>query len=272
MTDTRVYSLDDLLYLMARLRKPDTGCPWDLEQSYQSITPSTIEEAYEVVDAIERGDMQHLREELGDLVFQAVFYAQLAEEDGHFDFRDIIDGLTAKLIRRHPHVFSDGVLESERCTESDQVLPSVGAQWEAIKAEERKQKGAGGLLDDVPVTLPSLQRAQKLQKRVAKQGMDFSSSEAALAKIEEELEELREAQREGSTAQQEEELGDLLFSCVNFARKRGLDADACLRRANTKFERRIRAMDTAISASGQSWSALSEADYDALWNQAKARE
>jgi len=192
------YQLEDLLYLMKRLRTPETGCPWDLEQNYLSITPSTIEEAYEVVDAIERQDFEHLKEELGDLLFQVVFYGQLASEDGYFQFDDVVHELSDKLIRRHPHVFPDGTLQSVKGMPSISGASEVKEVWEQIKAEERDKKGNTGILDDVPVALPALQRSQKLQKRVAKAGMDFRNLSGVLAKLREEIAELEQAVEAGS--------------------------------------------------------------------------
>jgi len=266
---TKQYSLAELLELMARLRTPETGCPWDLAQSYASITPSTIEEAYEVVDAIECEDYQHLKEELGDLLFQVVFYAQLAREESRFTFADVISGVTEKLLRRHPHVFPDGRLESVRDPNSELESEHVGQRWEQIKAEERKAKGELGLLDDVPRALPSLQRAQKLQKRVAKAGMDFQSASDALKNLEEEIAELREAIESQNQPEVESEMGDVFFSCINVARKLRLDADQSLRQSNRKFEQRIKQMDALVQEGGLTWSDLSDSDQDRLWQESK---
>ena len=266
---TKQYSLAELLELMARLRTPETGCPWDLAQSYASITPSTIEEAYEVVDAIEREDYEHLKEELGDLLFQVVFYAQLAREESRFTFADVISGVTEKLLRRHPHVFPYGRLESVRDPNSELESEQVGQRWEQIKAEERKAKGELGLLDDVPRALPSLQRAQKLQKRVAKAGMDFQSASDALKNLEEEIAELREAIESQNQPEVESEMGDVFFSCINVARKLRLDADQSLRQSNRKFEQRIKQMDALVQEGGLTWSDLSDSDQDRLWQESK---
>ena len=272
---TRPYQLDDLIYLMARLRKPVTGCPWDLKQSYQSITPSTIEEAYEVVDAIDKQDYPHLKEELGDLVFQAIFYSQLATEDGHFNFHDIIDQLTAKLIRRHPHVFPEGTLESEANPEGmneSELAESeakIKASWEAIKQEERDAKGSGGILDDVPLALPALSRAAKIQKRVAKVGFDWDSTADVIEKFEEELQELKEAIAEGGTESIKEEFGDLLFSCVNLSRHLKLDADQSMRHANQKFESRFRQMEALILGDGKDIASLGADTLDGYWERVK---
>lgn len=263
------YSMDDLLCLMSRLRTPDIGCPWDLKQNYQSITASTLEEAYEVVDAIERKDYQHLKEELGDYVFQAVFYAQLATEDGFFSFKDIVSELTAKLIRRHPHVFPDGHLDSYRDPSSDDQEENIAASWEAIKAEERKRKGQGGVLDDVPKALPALPRAAKLQKRAAKVGFDWNSAEDVVAKVKEELAELEEAMAADEAPRIEEELGDLLFTCANLSRKLGLAPESVLRQANGKFEKRFNHMEVSADRAGESFESLSLSEKENYWNAAK---
>lgn len=264
------YTLSDLLTLMARLRKPKTGCSWDLKQNFRSITPSTIEEVYEVVDAIEREDFAQLREELGDLLFQIVFYSQLAAEDGRFDFADIIDGLTAKLLRRHPHVFPDGTLHSERTLESALETQQVAVQWEQLKRREREMKGQHSVLDDVPLALPSLPRAQKLQKRVSRVGMDWADLASATDKIDEELAELREAIAADDREAFQEELGDLFFSCVNVARLSKLDAESVLRAANAKFEQRIRSVEAALARDGRDWMDCGEKELDDYWRAAKS--
>lgn len=269
MTDEKRYGLHDLLYLMERLRKPDTGCPWDLEQNYLSITPSTLEEVYEVVDAIEREDYAHLKEELGDLFFQIVFYAQLAKEDDYFDFASIVDELTTKLVRRHPHVFPRGELYSEAPVENLSASDQVTVQWEQIKDLERRGKGYQKLLDDVPLALPSIQRAQKIQKRAAKVGMDWPTKGAVLEKLEEELMELTAAIQSGDDQQVNEELGDLMFSCVNLARHFKLDADQVLRTANNKFQRRIHAMEQTLQVDNRQWQDCSAEDLDRYWSLAK---
>ena len=265
----QIYDLESLLELMRRLRTPETGCPWDLEQSYLSITPSTIEEVYEVVDAIEREDFDHLREELGDLLFQIVFYARLAQEEGRFDFSDIVHSLTAKLIRRHPHVFPQGRLDSERRLNLDEE--QVLQRWEQIKTEERQEKGQHGILEDVPKALPGLQRAQKLQKRVAKAGMDWRSVEDSIVNLESEIAELREAIKAGDQIEVEDELGDMFFSCVNIARHLKLDADKSLRRSNKKFEQRIMKMEELFRQRGLSWGELDDNQLDQLWRESKSK-
>lgn len=259
------YSIDDLLYLMARLRDPDTGCPWDIKQDYASIAPSTLEEAYEVVDAIEKQDFAHLNEELGDLLFQVIFYAQIGKEEGRFDFGSIVSELVTKLLRRHPHVFPDGTLHSR--VDNRHTLPTdVKARWEAIKQQEREAKGKTGLLDDVPVNLPSLSRATKLQKRAASVGFDWEDVQGPIAKVREELAEVEEALAQQDVQAVEEELGDLLFAVVNITRYLKLDAEAALRAANRKFERRFRYME---QRSPRPLAESSIEDMNRLWDEAK---
>ena len=270
MDESFTYDLQDLLYLMQRLRTPGSGCPWDLEQTYLSITPSTIEEAYEVVDAIEREDYAHLNEELGDLLFQVVFYAQLAKEDGFFEFGSIVDSLVSKLVRRHPHVFPQGRLRDEQEDFSSLSQSDVIQNWDDIKGTERLEKGKAGLLDDVPLALPALQRAQKLQKRVAKVGMDFRNLEDVVAKLDEEIIELKDALAENDAEALSEELGDVLFTCVNLARLKGTDADQLLRLTNKKFERRIQKMEHMIEQANTTWSACSDDELETLWVKAKS--
>lgn len=236
--------------VMARLRNPDTGCSWDVEQDFASIAPFTIEEAYEVADAIGRADMAALRDELGDLLLQVVFHSRMAEEAGAFSLSDVIAGITGKMIRRHPHVFGDGT-----------ATPG----WESIKADERKQAGSEGFLDGVALALPALMRAQKLQKRAARAGFDWTDIARVRAKIFEELDELDEAATPDAI---EDEAGDLLFAAVNLVRHRGIDAEAALRRANAKFEARFRAME---DMGGDGFAALSLDEKEALWSEAKRR-
>src|SRR5690606_21059326 len=202
---------------MARLRDPKSGCPWDIKQSYASIAPSTIEEAYEVVDAIEKQDYVHLKEELGDLLFQVIFYSQIGREEGRFDFAGIVSDLVAKLVRRHPHVFPDGSLHS-RVADQSSLPADVKQRWEAIKQEERASKGVKGVLADVPLNLPALTRATKLQKRAASVGFDWDDVQGPIAKVREELLEVEEALATGNQNAIAEELGDLLFAVVNISR------------------------------------------------------
>lgn len=240
------YTIDDLKTLMARLREPVYGCPWDLKQSFATIAPSTLEEAYEVVDAIEQGSPQQLKEELGDLLFQVIFYSQLGAEENEFDFDAIVSQLTAKLIRRHPHVFPAGTLESRITpelvdTEDREAL--IKASWEMIKQEERDQKGQSGLLDDVPIAFPALPRAAKLQKRAARIGFDWPDTTGVYEKLAEEITELSDAELRQDKAEIEEELGDVLFTVVNLSRHLGVDAEGALRKANQKFEQRFKKIE-----------------------------
>jgi len=260
------YKIDDLLYLMARLREPGSGCPWDLKQSYASIAPSTLEEAYEVVDTIERGDYDHLREELGDLLFQVIFYSQLAREEQRFDFEIIVDGLVSKLIRRHPHVFPDGTLES-RVDDQSAVPEEVKGRWEAIKQQERAQKGVQGVLDDVPTNLPALSRAAKLQKRAASVGFDWPNISGPLSKVREELAELEETLETDDKDLQKEELGDLLFAVTNVARHLKIDPEAALRGASRKFEQRFGYVE---QRAGERLQKCSLEELERHWNEAKA--
>lgn len=257
MADPR-QALGELLTLMARLRDPERGCPWDREQTFATIAPFTIEEAYEVADAIERDDPQQLRDELGDLLFQVVFHARMAEERGWFDFGDVAGAIHAKLVRRHPHVFAGAPLAA-------QDLPR---EWEAQKARERAQQESGdqGALAGVPAALPALMRAAKLGRRAARVGFDWPDAAGVRAKITEELGELDAAAGSDATA---EELGDLLFAVVNLSRHLEVDAESALRRANAKFERRFRRMETLAAARGQALASLTADEWDALWREAK---
>jgi ATP diphosphatase len=237
------YGIEDLRYLMRRLRDPQSGCPWDLKQNFQSLSSHTIEEAYEVVDAIEQDDMSHLSEELGDLLFQIIFYSQLAEEQSQFSFDDIISTITQKLIRRHPHVFPEGTIESSRVSLADAEIVEIKRVWEEIKRQERTDKGVGKTLDDIPLALPALNRALKLQKRAANVGFDWSDIKPVIEKINEEVIELEVEIKRGDKVGMADELGDLLFSCVNLARHLKLDPETSLRGANQKFKRRFESME-----------------------------
>jgi ATP diphosphatase len=267
------YDYHDLKTLMQRLRTPGTGCPWDLEQTYDSIVPHTLEEVYEVIDTIERGDYPHLREELGDLVFQVVFYAQIASEEERFDLDDVIHDLVAKLISRHPHVFPQGTLDSQIDPDGQSDATTVTGQWEQLKYAEKQSSGRVlSLLDDVPLSLPGLLRARKLQKRAARVGFDWPDAGGVFDKIEEELTELREAAASGDAAHIEEELGDLLFVVANLSRHLNVDPEQALRGAARKFERRFGQVEQDVRASGRNWSEHRLEDLDAFWNQAKGKE
>jgi MazG family protein len=263
------YRLEDLLRVMAQLRDPKAGCPWDLEQTFETIAPYTIEEAYEVADAIARRDLPELKEELGDLLLQVVYHARMAEEEGRFDFADVVHTITGKMIRRHPHVFSDPALRE-----------SFGRSvWEDIKAEEKAARGApASALADVPVALPALSRAVKFQSRAAKVGFDWPSLEPLLAKAEEEMAELKaELSREhGQTADAgtriAEEFGDLLFVMANIARHLDIDPESALRETNAKFVRRFEGIEAALRAEGRSPEDATLEEMDRLWDAVKASE
>ena len=260
--------MERLLQVMARLRAPEGGCPWDLEQDFSSIAPYTIEEAYEVADAIARGDMQHLKDELGDLLLQVVYHAQMANEAGLFDFDQVAAAIADKMIRRHPHVFGAAQVDGAR---------AQSHAWEAAKATERASKGVGaagahGVLDDVPLALPALVRAAKLQRRAARVGFDWPEPGQVLDKFEEEIAELRAELRETDADRLADEIGDLLFAAVNLARHLEIDAEAALRRANAKFERRFRAIEQALRARGRRLEDASLDELEALWQQAKTAE
>lgn len=261
-------AIADLLYLMARLRDPDSGCPWDLQQDYRSIVPHTLEECFELVDTIERDDFEHLLEELGDVLFQVVFYSQLAEEEGRFEFADVVALLLDKLVRRHPHVFPDGELRGESSGARPDAR-AVNARWESIKQQERADKSRHGLLADIPLALPALTRAAKLQKRASGVGFDWPDSRGVLDKLREEAEEL---QREIDTANHEgvkDELGDLLFTVVNLARHLKVDPESALRRANTRFEQRFNRMQQKLASDSVDSADVDARQWQALWDQAK---
>ncbi len=263
MTPSR--DIGRLLDIMAALRTPQSGCPWDLAQNFATIAPYTLEEAYEVADAIARNDLADLREELGDLLLQVVFHARMAEEQGAFDFGDVVEAITDKLIRRHPHVFGDERSDSPRAVEG---------LWERIKAEEKAARGGSreqGALAGVPVVLPALTRALKLQAKASKVGFDWNDPRAVLRKIREEADEIEEAlDRDQPSAAAE--VGDLLFAAVNLARHLRADPEALLRQTNRKFERRFSAIERALAARGKAPQHATLAEMDALWGEAKARE
>lgn len=257
--------LDRLLAIMDRLRDPDGGCPWDIEQTFRTIAPYTIEEAYEVADAIDRQDMAELKDELGDLLFQVVFHSQMAQEAGLFRFEDVADAISDKMLRRHPHVFGDA--------DARDAQSQIGA-WEAQKAAERAEKADRdpSVLANLPVALPALLRAEKLSKRAARVGFDWPDTDQVLEKIDEELAEVREAIGENDPAHIQEEIGDLLFAVANLARKLQLDPETALRDANAKFERRFRGVEARLTEAGSS---VQEADLqamEAMWLSVKKDE
>ena len=259
--------IDELLAIMARLRDPELGCPWDREQTFATIVPYTIEEAYEVADAIERGDMGELKAELGDLLFQVVFYAQMAKEAGSFDFSDVVAGIVEKMIRRHPHVFAAAKVGSAQ----DQAHT-----WEQHKAQERAAKNqnlAPGLLDDIPRALPAITRAMKLHKRASRVGFDWKRAADVLQKLDEEVEELRvEIENNAPQDRITDEIGDLLFVTTILARHSGVDPESAMRHANAKFERRFRRMEALAKELGHDIKGISLQQQDALWNQVKDEE
>lgn len=254
-----------LLDIMARLRDPETGCPWDVEQNFATIAPYTIEEAYEVADAIERDDMTALKSELGDLLFQVVFHARMAEETGAFDFNAVCEGVSEKMLSRHPHVFGDAEI-------ADADAQTIA--WEEHKARERAARAGDAppsVLADVPLPLPSLLRAEKLTKRAARVGFDWPDAERVLEKLDEELGELAEA-RTQSQSDVDEELGDVLFVLANLARKLGTNPETALRAANAKFERRFRFIEARLAEAGRRPDDASLEEMETLWNDAKAAE
>lgn len=266
------YGLAQLRELMSRLRDPQTGCPWDLQQDHRSLLQHTLEEVYELADAVDRNDFSQMRDELGDYLFQAVFYAQIAAEQGHFDLDDVTHGIVSKLLRRHPHVFPDGTLQSRRACGQEPDSGKIRATWEQLKAQDRHQRSLAGLLDDVPAALPALQRAQKLQGRASSGGFDWSDWQGVLPKLDEEIAELREAALAQDREACEEELGDLLFSCVNLARHLGLNSEVALRRANEKFERRFRAIENILAEQGLRVADSTPESLEQLWNEVKRCE
>lgn len=261
------YTVADLLRVMERLRDPRLGCPWDIRQDFKSIVPSTLEECYELAQAIEHEDYPHVAEELGDVLFQVVFYAQLGREQDLFSFDVIVATLVEKLVRRHPHVFADGKIEG--VVRARTTVEEVKQSWEQIKQDEREAKSQPGALADVPRALPALPRAQKLQKRAAQVNFDWPDVPAVFEKIQEELNELKDAMASRNGAEIEDEMGDVLFSCVNLARHLGLDAEASLRHASSKFERRFEQMESLAAIAETRLVDMDEAQLDRLWQQAK---
>ena len=265
--------IDGLLAIMAQLRNPDGGCPWDLEQTFATIAPYTIEEAYEVVDAIARNDLDDLRDELGDLLLQVVFHARIAEEQKAFTFGDVVEAISAKMIRRHPHVFADA---------DGNITPAhVADNWERIKAQEKAARAArrppesarpASLLDAVKAGQPALTRAMALQRKASRVGFDWNDPRAVLAKIREETDEIQAALDRGDDAEVASETGDLMFALVNLARHVGADPEAALRTTNAKFERRFGYIEQALQARGRTLDDASLEEMDALWNEAKREE
>jgi tetrapyrrole methylase family protein/MazG family protein/ATP diphosphatase len=259
MTD-QTSAIERLKAVMARLRDPNGGCPWDVEQTFASIAPYTVEEAYEVADAIQRGDLKDLKEELGDLLFQVIFHARMAEEQQLFDFDAVADAIAHKLIRRHPHVFGDV---------GHRTADEQTAAWEEIKAQERKGKEKHGVLDDVPVGLPALTRAVKLTRRAGRVGFDWPTTDEVVAKLHEELDELRAEIAAGDQARVREEMGDLLFVVANLARKLDVEPEDALREANAKFIRRFHHIEARLAETGRKPTDSDLEEMDALWNEAR---
>ena len=275
------YSIEDLKHLMARLRDPDTGCPWDTKQTFASIVPHTIEEAYEVADAIEQEDFPHLKDELGDLLFQVIFYARMGEEAGHFEFDGIVDHLVRKLVRRHPHVFPGGTLESRIDPDDRPDEAWIKESWERIKAEERAEKPVADTpasrLDGIARTLPAMARAEKLQRRAARHGFDWPDIGPVFDKLHEEIDELKEAWQmaEAGTGDRdavEDELGDLLFVCVNLARFLKVNPEQALKRTNHKFDARFRAIERVLEKEGRNLDEETLEALDAVWQSVKGVE
>ena len=275
----KMTAIDRLVVIMTMLRDKQHGCPWDLEQSIKSLLPYTLEEVYEVADAIENNDLVELEDELGDLLFQVIFYAQIAKEQGAFDFQDIAAAISSKLLRRHPHVFPDGDMKKfgiPQNISADQVV----VNWEAIKEVEREEKRKKGgkkasqqlesLLDDVPRALPAMERARKLQKRAAQVGFDWAGIGPVLEKLKEEVQEFEEALAGGDAERMSDELGDVLFAAVNLARHSKIEPEVALRSANRRFEVRFKWIEVALTAKGRSLKEASLEELDMLWDEAKA--
>lgn len=276
---TKAYRIEDLLSLMEKLRDPVFGCSWDRKQNLRTLTGYTLEEVYEVIDAVETGDDAQLQDELGDLLFQVVFYAQIAKEEGRFEFSAVVGSITQKLLRRHPHVFPDASLASFGKSELMLSAEQVAQRWEQIKNQERAQKEGAlnaatepSVLDDVPSSLPALDRARKLQKRAASVGFDWRAVRGVIDKVKEELAELEAELVSGDPLRIEQEFGDLMFSCVNLARHLDVDPESSLRWSNRKFEARFRAIESLARAGGEGLDSLDEAQLNRLWEQVKAAE
>lgn len=271
--------IERLVAIMKMLRDKDHGCPWDLEQTIKSLLPYTLEEVYEVADAIENDDPVELEDELGDLLFQVIFYAQIAAEQGEFDFQDIAAAICDKLVRRHPHVFPNGDLQQFGLPQEISA-EQVVVNWEAIKEAEREEKRRKGgkkasqatasLLDDVPRALPAIERARKLQKRAAQAGFDWTDIRPVLEKLKEEVGEFEEAIASGDASRMNDELGDVLFAAVNLARHGGVEPEVALRSANRRFEQRFKWIEATLAAQGKALKDADLTELDALWDQAKA--
>jgi ATP diphosphatase len=271
----RRFDIEDLLELMAVLRDPHQGCPWDIRQDWDSIVPHTLEEAYEVADAIERRAFTELPGELGDLLFQVVYYSQFGAEEGRFDFHDVVHALTAKMLRRHPHVFPDGTLSSRRegLSAREVETQQVHSRWESLKAEERAARSpaeaTSSVLDDIPPGLPALSRAAKLSRRAARVGFEWPDAHGVIAKIREELAEVEEALAEGHPEHAASEVGDLLFAVTNLARTLEVDPEQCLRGTNARFERRFRHLEAALAERGERPQDVALATLESYWQEAK---
>lgn len=279
------YSIDDLKVLMARLRDPETGCPWDTRQTFKSVVPHTLEEAHEVADAIEREDYDNLEDELGDLLFQVIFYAQIGAEEGRFSLDTVVDNLVRKLVRRHPHVFPEGTLESRIDPDNRPNEAWIKESWERIKAEERAQKhvensqtaATPSRLDGIARALPAMVRAEKLQKRASRHGFDWPDIEPVFDKLHEEIDELKEAWQAAQSGQGdhdavEDELGDLLFVCVNLGRFMKVNPEQAVGRTNHKFEARFRAIEQALEREGRSFDEETLEALDEIWQSVKGVE
>lgn len=272
------FTIDQLLKVMSSLRDPQLGCEWDKKQTLKKLTSYTLEEVYEVIDAVERQDDAHLQDELGDLLFQIVFYSQIAQEEGRFDFSDVVKSITEKLLRRHPHVFPDGTISSFGTSMKPAIsAEQVAVNWELIKNQERSSKALGraervSLMDDVPSALPALERAGKLQKRAATVGFDWQSIAPVLEKLQEEIGELEVEIAARDHDRIAAELGDILFSCVNLARHLKVEPEAALRGSNRKFERRFRELEELAAEQPKPLSELSTAEMNDLWERIKLRE
>ena len=276
---SKAYRIEDLLSLMEKLRDQEFGCSWDKKQTLRTLPGYTLEEVYEVIDAVEIGDDAQLQDELGDLLFQVVFYTQIAKEEGRFDFSKVIGSITEKLLRRHPHVFPDGSLSSFGNSELALSAEQVAERWELIKNEERAQKAGTkndatppSVLDDIPSSLPALDRARKLQKRAASVGFDWPAVQGVIDKVKEELAELEAELSQGDQLRIEQEFGDLMFSCVNLARHLQIDPESSLRGSNRKFETRFRGIECLTGNGSEGLKTLDETQLNGLWVQIKAAE